>query len=86
MTSSGLEIEEMKTETIPKGMLLMALRVSNRNTKNLARLRLRYDIPPSIIMRVPVANERVVCPEGKEIAFFEDVLHARERFPFTRDM
>lgn len=50
------------------------------------RLRLRFDISSSKVIRVPAHKERVVCPEGDEIAFFKDVLYAGARFPLTRDM
>lgn len=48
--------------------------VSDRILTHLAKLRLKYHVPPFVVLRVPEYKERVVCPEGDEIAFFEEVL------------
>lgn len=85
--SSCSETDETTVALAPMGTLpVVALWVSNHTQKNLAELRLRYDIPSTIIMRVPMDNEGAVCPEGGEISVFEDVLHAGARFPFSREM
>lgn len=67
--------------------------MSNRDQTDFAGLRLKYGISPTIMMRVPKYKEkvpkhkeRVVYPKGDEIAFFENVLHARARVPLTRDI
>lgn len=53
---------------------------------HLAELRLEYCIRPSVVLRVPEYKERVVCPEGDEIAFFEEALQVSTRFPLSREM
>lgn len=60
--------------------------VSDRDQVKLAEVRLKYGISPTIVLRVPEHKERVVCPKGDEIAFFEDALHAGARFSLTREM
>lgn len=84
MTSSYNESEgAIVGESGPKGTLPVSLWVSNRQPKHLTEVRAKSDIPVSIMMRVLGPKERVVCCDEGEISFFEDVLHAKIRFPFS---
>ncbi|KAB1209445.1 hypothetical protein CJ030_MR6G023776 [Morella rubra] len=86
MASSGTGIEEVEVSSTSMGTLLVALWVSNHDQTDLAELRLKYGISSTIVVRLPKHKERVECPEGDEIAFFEDVLEARARFPLMKDI
>ncbi|KAB1209519.1 hypothetical protein CJ030_MR6G002446 [Morella rubra] len=69
VASFGSRTEETEVSPAPKGTLLVSLWVSDCDQTDLAGLRLKYGISLTIVMRVPEQKERVVCPEGDEIAF-----------------
>lgn len=54
--------------------------VFDRTQTPLVDLRLKYHIPPSVVLRVLEYKEQVACPEGDKTVFFEEALQARALF------
>ncbi|KAB1219310.1 hypothetical protein CJ030_MR3G001207 [Morella rubra] len=86
MASPGLGTAGAEGYPSSKGSVPVTQWVSDRTLTHLGELRLKYCIPPTIVLRVPEYKERVVCIEGDEIAFFEEALQAGARFPLSQEM
>lgn len=77
MVSSSSKLGDTLEDLTAKGTPLVALWISNRTLGTLAKLRAKYAIPTTIVMRAPEEHEHVVCLDNNDIGFFEDVLYAR---------
>ncbi|KAB1203380.1 hypothetical protein CJ030_MR8G004872 [Morella rubra] len=57
-----------------------------KRESQLATLRAKYNIPPSVIMRVPEIGKKVSEPDEDELGFFDEALTAGCRFPLSREI